>query len=155
MSPEAGPPQQSFLAWVLRALGYEYALLLLLAALVSLVLTLVVAIRGNGPMAGVALVLTVPVPFLIGLFVGIRYAILALNAIAVGAGPSDVSRLAEAISGALVAPLVGLVMTAPGYGVAAIGSLIWSFPNESSVGRGSPDPRWIGGASVLPPGGRG
>jgi hypothetical protein len=136
MSPEAGPPQQSYLGWVLRALGYEYALILSLAALACLVLTLVVAFRGKGPMAGVALVLIVPVPFLIGVFAGIRHAILALNVIAVGGGPSEVSRLGEAISAALVAPLVGLVMTVPGYGVAAVGSLIRSFRNESSVDRG-------------------
>lgn len=140
MPPESGPPQRSFLSWVLQALGYEYALLLPLAALVCLVLTLVVAIRGKGPMAGVALVLIAPVPFLIGLFAGMRHTILALNAIAVGAGPSEVSRLAEAISSALVAPLVGLVMTAPGYGVASVGSLIRSFRTEPSGVRGQVPP---------------
>ena len=136
MSPEVGPPQQSFLSWMLRALGYEYALLLPLAALVCFVLTLIVAIRGKGPMAGVALFLIVPVPFLIGLFAGIKHAILALNEIAVSAGSSEVSRTAEGISMARVAPLVGLMMMIPGYGVAAIGSLIRSVRTETAGGRG-------------------
>jgi hypothetical protein len=121
---------------MLQALGYEYALLLPLAALACFLLALVVVARGKGPMAAVALLLIVPAPFLIGLFAGVKYAIVALNEIAVGVGSSQESRLAAGISAALVAPLVGLLMTIPGYGIAVIGSLIRSFRTEAEGGRG-------------------
>ncbi len=54
------PAPESFLTWILRALGLRYSLLLPLAALVALLLTLVVLLRGKGPMAAGALILIVP-----------------------------------------------------------------------------------------------
>jgi hypothetical protein len=59
MPPELGPaPAQSFLSWILVALGFKYAILLPASALLGFVLTLVIVARGKGPMAGVALVST-------------------------------------------------------------------------------------------------
>lgn len=136
MSPEFEPPQQSFLSWMLRALGYKYAWLLPLVSLVCLVLTWVVAFRARGATAGAALLLIVPVPLLIGLFAGIEHAIAALRVVATGVGSPRESQLAEGISATLVAPMVGLLLTAPGYVVATIGSLIRSFRNDTKGDRG-------------------
>ena len=59
MQPELGPVQQSFLSWILTALGFKYALLLPVSALVGFVPTLIVVVSGKGPMAGVALSLAI------------------------------------------------------------------------------------------------
>jgi hypothetical protein len=65
------PPKESLLSWMLHALGAKYVILLPVSALVGFVLTLIVVIRGKGPMAGVALMLIIPIPFLISLFASV------------------------------------------------------------------------------------
>jgi hypothetical protein len=138
MQPELGPVQQSFLSWIVTALGFKYAILLPVSALVGFVLTLIVVVRGKGPMAGVALVLIMPVPLLIGVFAAIEGGISSYMQIARLANGPAPGQDAAVISTLLVAPMVGMSLMAPSYILAMLGSVIRSFsadPKVSSGGR--------------------
>jgi hypothetical protein len=124
---DAEPVQQSFLNWMITALGYPYVILLPLAGLLSFLLALLIVFRGNGPMACAALILIVHVPLFIGVFAAIQGAIASYTVIAMSATTPKPSDLAIGISTALVAPLVGLLVMIPGYAIAALGALIRSF----------------------------
>ena len=133
MQPELGPVQQSFLSWILTALGFKYAILLPVAALVSFVLTLIVVTRGKGPMAGIALVLIVPVPLLIGVFAAIEAGIHSCQVIATLARDPAPGQVAAVVSTMLVPPLVGMSLMAPSYILAVVGSVLRSFSAEIGV----------------------
>jgi hypothetical protein len=137
MQPELGPVRHSFLSWIFAALGFKYVILLTVSASLAFVLTLIVVVRGRGPMAGVALMLIIPLPLLIGIFAAIEGGVSSCNEIAVVADPAP-GRVAEAISIMLVAPMVGMLLMAPTYILAALGSLFRSLsadPKTSSEGR--------------------
>jgi hypothetical protein len=138
MQPELGPVQQSFLSWIFTALGFKYAILLPVSALVGLVLTLIVVVRGKGPMAGVALVLIIPAPLLIGVFAAIEGGISSYKVIATLPTDPAPGQGAAVISTLLVAPMVGMLLMAPTYILATLGSLFRSLsadPKVSSEGR--------------------
>ena len=137
MQPELGPVQQSFSSWIFTALGFKYALLLPVSALVGFVLTLVVVVRGKGPMAGVALVLVVPLPLLIGIFAAIEGGIRSYMVIAMLHTDPAPGREAEVIATLLVAPMIGMSLITPSYILATFGSLLRSLsagPKVSSEG---------------------
>jgi hypothetical protein len=127
MQPAVGPMQQSFLSWMVAALGYPYAILLPGSALFGFVLTLIVVVRGKGPMAGAALVFIVPAPMLIGVFAAMEGGIRSFNMIATVAADPAPGQIARVISTLLAAPMVGMALTVPSYLLAAIGSLVRSF----------------------------
>lgn len=138
MQPELGPVPQSFLSWILTALGFKYAILLPVSALVGFVLTLIVVVRGKGPTAGVALVLIIPVPLLIGVFAAIEGGISSFKEIATRATDPAPGQVAAIISTLLVAPMVGMVLMAPSYILAILVSSVRSFsadPRVPSEGR--------------------
>jgi hypothetical protein len=118
--------QQSWLNWFFSSLGFGYALLLPAVALICFVLTLIVVIRGRGPMAAAAIVLVVPTPFLIGIVAGLRGGIASYAVIAMSSTPPKPAEVAAGISTALIAPFVGLLLMAPSYLVAVAGTLIRS-----------------------------
>jgi hypothetical protein len=139
MQPELGPVPQSFLSWVLTTLGFKYAILLPVSALLGFVLTLIVVVRGKGQMAGVALGLIVPVPLLIGVFAAIEGGIRSFEVIATVATAPPPGHIAAVISTLLVAPMVGMSLMAPSYILAILVSLVRSFsadPRISSEERG-------------------
>jgi hypothetical protein len=127
MQPDLGPVPQSFLSWILTALGFRYAILLPMSALVGFVLTLVVVVRGKGPMAAAALLLIVPIPFLIGVFAAIEGGVLSFRVMATLVTDPPPGHVAHAISTLLVAPMVGMSLMAPSYILAILGSLVRSF----------------------------
>jgi hypothetical protein len=133
MQPELGPVPQSFLSWILTALGFKYAILLPVSALVGFVLTLIVVVRGKGPMVGVALGLIIPVPLLIGVFASIEGGIRAFQVIAtLATGPSP-GQVAVVISTLLVAPMIGMSLMAPSYVLAIFVALVRSFSANPKV----------------------
>ncbi len=123
---EFEPVRQSFLSWIFTALGFPYVILLTLAALLSFAVALIVVVRGRGPMATAALVLVVPMPLLVGLFGAIQGAISSYTVIAMSSTSPKPSDMAAGISTALVAAMVGVAFTAPGYAVATIGAVLRS-----------------------------
>ena len=132
MPPEVEPVRQSFLSWIFAALGFQYAILLALAGLLSFVVALIVVMRGKGPMSVVALLLIVHVPLLIGIFASIKGAMDSYTLIAMSSVSPKPSELAEGISTALVAPLVGMIVMVPGYAVAALGAFVRSLSGASN-----------------------
>lgn len=131
MQVETMPVQQSYVVWIFSSLG-PFAVLLPLAGLLSFVLALIIVARGKGPMAAVALLLIVHVPMLIGFFGAVQGAINSYSVIAMSAVAVKPSEVAAGISTALVSLMVGMVVTAPGYAVAALGGLARSFPAGSN-----------------------
>ncbi|MEM9587918.1 MAG: hypothetical protein AAGA03_11620, partial [Planctomycetota bacterium] len=62
----------TFLEMVAQALGPVYGLAMVTSGFVCCLLALLILIRGRGPLASAALILVVPVPFLIGLTAGFQ-----------------------------------------------------------------------------------
>lgn len=126
MGDNLEPVRQSFLQWIFMALGLKYTLLLPLAAFVAFVLTLIVLLRGKGPMAAAALIFIVPMPFLIGIYGAIDGLISVYQVIAATAVQPKPSELAEGTSMALAAPMVGMLLMIPAYTLATVGSIVRS-----------------------------
>ena len=118
------PVQQSLLNWMVAALGIPYIILLPLAGLLCFLLALIVVFRGNGPMSAPALILIVHIPLLIGVFAAIQGAITSYTVIAMSDATPRPSAVAEGISAALVAPIVGMLLMVPGYATATCGAFI-------------------------------
>ena len=78
-------------------------------------------------MAAAALILIVHVPLFIGVFAAVQGAIASYTVIAMSGASPKPSEVAAGISTALVAPLVGMLLTVPGYATATLGALIRSF----------------------------
>ncbi|WP_084426347.1 hypothetical protein [Roseimaritima ulvae] len=121
---QAGPDQQSAAMWILSSLGWIYLILLPLAALAAFLLSLLIVIRGRGPLAAAALLLVVLAPMLIGLFAGIQGIVNVYRVIAVAGGQPLRFSLASGVSTALVAPLVAMLLSVPAYATAALGALV-------------------------------
>ena len=124
METEVEPIRQSLLSWLYSGLGPRYLVLLPLAALFSFVSAWIIVRRGKGSMAPAALLLVVHVPMLVGLaglFDGNASVFEVIAAHSITPKPNE---LAYGLSLGYIAPMVGMVLTVPGYAVAVIGSLI-------------------------------
>ena len=124
---QAEPLPQSLLSWATSALPEPFLLLLLLAGFVSFVLALILVTRGKGAMAAASIVLVVHVPVFIGVVAALNGAISALIVISSSQTAPKPVEIAGGVAAALVGPMLGIVLAAPGYGVAAIGAFVRSF----------------------------
>jgi hypothetical protein len=113
------------------ALGPKYIVLLGLGGLLAFVLTLIVVLRGRGPMAGAALVFIVPIPFFIGLYGAVDGAIASYTIIANSVLQPKPSEIAQGFSLALATPLVGMLLMAPSYALAMFGLMARSLADGS------------------------
>lgn len=120
----AEPVRQSFLNWILTALGFPYVVILPIAGIVCFALALILVARGKGPMSAAALILIVHVPLLIGVFAAIQGGIASYMIIATSESTPKPAEVAAGISTALIAPLVGIMLMVPGYSIAALGAFI-------------------------------
>lgn len=129
MAEEAPPgeepvegPDESLFIWVIEALGWRYAFLLPFSALVSFVITAILATRGKGRSTGAAMMFVVAIPAVIGLvgmFDGILGALMMSNMSSNGyPRPRDVI---AGVSTGLVCPIMGLLFMVPSYILATIG----------------------------------
>ncbi|WP_417849385.1 MotA/TolQ/ExbB proton channel family protein [Thalassoglobus sp.] len=134
MSPEITTvQQQTYLAWMIQSLGGPCLMLLLMSSFLSIIVSLVIVVRGKGPMATAALLLVVHSPFWVGLFFAITGGINSFRVIATSPVSPKPSELAEGISTALFSPLAGLLLMVPGYLIAGLGSFIRSMKDRDSV----------------------
>jgi MotA/TolQ/ExbB proton channel family len=131
MEGDLEPVRQSYLHWLCMALGLKYSLLLPLAALLAFILTLIVVVRGKGPLAGAALVFIVPMPLFIGLYGAIEGVIAMYAVIANSTTQPKPSQLANGISMALATLWVGTLLMAPSYVVAMFGLFVRSLVGNS------------------------
>jgi hypothetical protein len=118
------PLQRSVITSMVSAVGFPYVILLPLAGVVCFLLALIVVLRGKGPMATPALILIVHVPLLIGIFAATQGALASYTLMAASVATPKPADVAQGISTALVAPIVGLMLMVPGYATAAIGAFI-------------------------------
>jgi biopolymer transport protein ExbB/TolQ len=93
---------------------------------------LLLVIRGRSWAAGTAIVLLVPLPFLVGLFGSIEGAIMSYMVIAYSSPAPKPAHVAEGISTALVTALVGMLLMAPSYVLAVAGLFVRSMLGERS-----------------------
>ena len=128
---EAEAVRVSMLQWIVSALGIPYIFLLPLAGLVSFVLALLVVLRGKGPMAVLAVILIVPIPFLVGLFAATNGAMASLAVIASSPTAPKPAEIAEGVSTAIIAPMVGMLLMVPAYAAAVVGAIIRSFRSQA------------------------
>jgi hypothetical protein len=129
------PRQESYLVWLLKALGIRYVLLFVLTGpLVFLGALIVVALcKRPGPIA--AFFPFVAIPMLIGVFGffdGAVNVLMALGSSPIAPKPAE---MAYGLSTALVTPMVGLFLSAPSYLILAIGlfvrSLLYREPTKT------------------------
>ncbi len=120
------PPgtEVSLLAWIFNSLGFAYSVLLPLLAVVGFVLTLIIVLRGQGPLAAAALLLIVHMPLLVGAFAALQGMMASFLVIAISGTAPKPAEVAEGISTALVAPFVSLLLIVPAYLTATIGGFI-------------------------------
>ncbi len=124
--------QQSYVSWMISALGFPYLVLLAAAGLLSCVLALIIVLRGKGPLAASALILIVHIPLLIGIFAAIQGSISSFLVIATSETAPKPAEVAAGLSTAQVAPMVGIICMIPGYFVGAIGAFLRCLNDKSS-----------------------
>jgi hypothetical protein len=128
---EYEPRRMSFLVWVFHSLGPMYTLALPLAGLMvffGAVLVVILAARRPGVIA--AYLVFVPLPLLIGVFGTVDGLIRSHSVIAMAVVTPKPSEVAEGYSTALVCLLVGMLATAPGYFVTALGLFLSAILNK-------------------------
>lgn len=123
--------QQSLIGWIFNSLGLWYSLLLPFAAFIGFVVTLIVIVKGRGPMAVASILLFVHVPLLIGIFAAFQGTIRSFQVIANSATTPKPSELAEGISLALIAPWIAMLLMIPAYSTAAVGTFIRALASKS------------------------
>ena len=121
---------EPFLSWMIRSTGL-FGMLIPPLAIVCFVLTLLIAIRGKGSRAGIALVLIIPLPVLLGFFCLVYAGIQSLQVIFHSTVPPKSSELGDAISTALVAPMMGLLLSLPSYLVGSAAMFVRSLSESS------------------------
>ena len=129
----AEPVRQSYLMWVVSALGWRYVVLLPLAGIVTLVLTLILLIRGRGSAQTGALLFIVPLPFYLGIVGVLDGLISSYQVIAMSQMAPKPSEVAMGISMSLVSAWVGLLLTVPSYVAASAGLLIRALAQPEST----------------------
>jgi di/tricarboxylate transporter len=125
------PRQMSYLAWVYHSLGLMYSLALPLAGLMvflGAVLVVILAIRRPGVIA--AYLVFVPLPLLIGVFGTVDGLIRSHSVIAMADYAPKPSEVSQGYSMALLCLLVGMLATAPGYFVTALGLFLSAILNK-------------------------
>ena len=120
------PRQQSYLEFIVNALGWRYTFLLPLAALASFVLILALVLRGKGSTLSAALVLLVPLPFLVGILGYVDGIVASLQVIAMSDTAPKASQLAEGMSMAFVTIWIGMLLSIPGLLLAIGGTFVRS-----------------------------
>jgi hypothetical protein len=115
--------QKSMLVWLYYALGPLYLVLLPLAGLVSLIVALLLVVRGKGPFVGAGLFLVVHTPLLIGIFGAVQGMIASYSVIASSPATPKPNELAAGAEQALISIPVGMLLMIPGYAVATIGAV--------------------------------
>lgn len=133
--PPTAPPvvQQSILTWAFKSLGPLYIGLFAVCGGLALVVTLVLVLRGRGPLAAAGLVLAANMPLLLGLFGMFEGAIQSFSIIATSTTSPRPSDLAAGISTALMTPLIGLLISAPCYLLAIVGSVVQSLRTPDAI----------------------
>lgn len=129
MEQMAMPQHQSFLMWVLTTLGMN-AILLPLCAGLAFVLTLLLVLRGKGPLTGTALLFIVPAPLLLGFWGALKGAIASFSVIAMSDVSLKPAEVAGGVAEALLLPTAGLLLTVPSYLLAVIGLFVRSLQDK-------------------------
>ncbi len=127
---EEFPQSENFLVWIIGALGWRYAFLLPVSALLSFALTALLVIAGKGRTTGPALAFIVAIPFLIGLFGMFDGLMASFMVIAHSTAAPKPSVYAQGMSMSIVTPLLGMLLMVPSYLLATAGLTIRALKND-------------------------
>jgi hypothetical protein len=130
--------RESYLVWFYKALGIRYTVLLPGSGLMVFLGALAVIGLARRPAPLAAYMLFVPLPFFIGVFAAVDGMIAAYSVIAYSSTMPKPSEFAAGYSTALVAPLVGMLVTAPTYLIVSAALLFKCFAlpaGESQSGK--------------------
>jgi hypothetical protein len=119
---------RSLLGVIVESLGI-YAFVVSLCALIAFVLILMLVLRGKGPLVGSAILLTAPLPVVVGLFGAVQTGLTSSHAIALSANPSGI---AEPATKMLIIVLYSLVVALPAIALAIVGSSYCALRGEDS-----------------------
>lgn len=111
----------TYLSWMFESLGPFYALVIPGTAFLLFVGACLVVAMSRRPAVIAAFLVSLPLPFLIGLFGSLQGFITAYSAIAYSPVTPKPSDIAMGVSTELFSSLVGLFVTFPSYFVLAIG----------------------------------
>lgn len=128
----AEPVRQSFLLFLINALGIRYAFLLPAAALVAFIVVLILVLRGKGPELVGALIFIVPLPVLVGILGTVDGMLASYQVIAMSDLAPKPSEVAQGISMSLVSAWIGLMLAVPGYLLAAVGLAVRALAGQRS-----------------------
>lgn len=126
-------PQQSPLAWLLRALGLRYAVLLPLYALLALVLATLAIWKFKTPYLTAVLIAVVPLPFYCGAIGVIDGLVASMSVISLSGATPKTSEIADGAAMSLVSAQVGLILTLPLYGIAVIALCLRAFVRQPEL----------------------
>jgi|GEM_PF-5949123 len=113
------PNDESLFGWIIEAIGLVRLIFLLVAAVVSLTLSLFALYRSKGTTAGALLLTLIPLPLVIAVLVCLNGMIAAASVIAASSTPIKPDELALGTSFAMATPLAGLSLTLPTYLIVA------------------------------------
>ena len=119
--PDAAP--QSLLSFFMASLGPIYCVLLPLAAILSLLFSILLIARGRGPLVSAALILVAFTPILIGCFASLTGLLDALRVVAMSGTTPKPATLAMGYSTALVSLVVGILCAVPSLAIGTLGSI--------------------------------
>jgi hypothetical protein len=120
---------------IFNALGWRYAMLLPLSALVSFALILILVLRGKGSAVPAALMLLVPLPIIVGVFGVVDGLMASFQVIARSNAAPTHAMYAQGIYMSLTTFLVGLLLAVPGYLLAVAVTFVRSLLGDSRVGK--------------------
>ena len=121
--------------WIRTALGGPYTVVVPLVGIVCFVLAGFTVTRGTGPMAAAALLLLCLIAPLIGVLVFLHKGIDSLYFVSQAGVPPKTSEIAEGVANAMSTLLVTLIIAAPTWAMATMGSFIKSQRHKSESRR--------------------
>lgn len=128
-----GPPQQSLLVWLFRALGIRYSFLIPFYALLAFVLAALAIWKFKTPYLTAVLLVVVPLPFYCGAIGTIDGLVASMQVISLASMTPKPSEYADGAAMSLVSAQVGLVLSLPLYVIAVVSLCLRSFVRQSEL----------------------
>lgn len=123
MLPNSLPSMnQPYLRFLIEVQG-GYAILIPVAAVISVLLTLLLVLRGREPFAGFAILLVAPLPLIISL-IGSLHSGIHTSFLLVKAADTHPNGMWLVFGISLLFVMIGLLHSAPSYGVAIFGLML-------------------------------
>ena len=115
----------TYVGWIIKALGPLCLLILVLSGVASFIMTLAIVRKGKGPLAGSALMLAVLLPFFVGLYFAVLGSAQSFVAVAMEMHPKQNS-IPFVLAQASFVLFIGMFLMIPSYLLAVIAATVRS-----------------------------